>query len=447
MELDGLVLLTGANMAGKSTVLRTACAAALLANCGLRVPAAAAAVPRYDAFMLRSVTGDAPSQGLSSFAVEMAEAQTILGEASARSLVMLDELGTGTEAAAGTAVAAAVLERLAATGCHGVFATHHHDLFRLGLPCLAGGPAAPVQEMAMEIADDAGGRGGDLGSRRPTWRLRPGRCTESLAFTVALDHGVPEPVVARAVSLYRELVDLDAGAEVVADAGEEAEPRRREGEGGAAAETLTPPMTLTLADGGRLLKQAAAGGLRGRAGRGAAGEEELRWVFVGAGAFPPAMAAGRSCVYLLQVRAAVWRRLKPEAGRRTDTASAGSRRRGGSSTAARRTTCPGACVGTARRPGRSRCERPRRRRHSLRGLTRCGRRGGTRCSCGCRRGRGRARRGRSSAGRSRASAPPGSRCGRRTTAPTATSPTDRSHRRTAQPNDRTWRLSIRCNEN
>ena len=118
MELDGLVLLTGANMAGKSTVLRTACAAALLANCGLRVPATTAAVPRYDAFMLRSVTGDAPSQGLSSFAVEMAEAQTILGEASARSLVMLDELGTGTEAAAGTAVAAAVLERLAATaGC------------------------------------------------------------------------------------------------------------------------------------------------------------------------------------------------------------------------------------------------------------------------------------------------------------------------------------------
>ena len=322
MELDGLVLLTGANMAGKSTVLRTACAAALLANCGLRVPANAAAVPRYDAFMLRSVTGDAPSQGLSSFAVEMAEAQTILGEASARSLVMLDELGTGTEAAAGTAVAAAVLERLAATGCHGVFATHHHDLFRLGLPCLAGGPSAPVQEMAMEIADDAGGRGGDLGSRRPTWRLRPGRCTESLAFTVALDHGVPQPVVARAFSLYRELVDLDAGAEAeaepesppraspaqaeaVTEAAEEAGPRRREG-GGDAAETLLRPTsvaaapTLTLADGGRLLKQAAAGELRGRAG--AAGEEELRWVFVGAGAFPPAMAAGRSCVYLLQVR-------------------------------------------------------------------------------------------------------------------------------------------------
>eukprot|EP00891_Asterochloris_glomerata_P007043 jgi/Astpho2/7043/gw1.00107.195.1_t len=82
-------------MAGKSTVLRSTCAVALLAACGLHAPAQAATVPFTDAFMLRNFSADSPLEGRSSFAVEMHEMRYVLEDVTQDSLVLVDELGKG----------------------------------------------------------------------------------------------------------------------------------------------------------------------------------------------------------------------------------------------------------------------------------------------------------------------------------------------------------------
>ena len=120
VAVSGLVLLTGPNMAGKSTVLRTTAASALLAACGLFVPADAAAVPHFDSLVVRMSSTDSPAEGLSSYAVEMAEVRAMLDVVTPESLVFIDELGRGTEAAHGTAMGGAVVEALDAAGARGM---------------------------------------------------------------------------------------------------------------------------------------------------------------------------------------------------------------------------------------------------------------------------------------------------------------------------------------
>jgi len=314
-DMDGLVLLTGPNMAGKSTVIRSVCAAALLANCGLSVPAQRAQCPHYDAFMLRAVSGDSPSQGLSSFAVEMAEARTILRDAGPRSLVFLDELGKGTEAAAGTAVAGATVEALAAAGCHGIFATHMHELFDLGLDVGAG----RVREMAMgtttDGGDDPSGAGSAEWARRPTWKISPGRCTESLAFTVARDQGVPSAVVERSIELYRRLEQgrgRGVGGESAGEAAPPTPPHSKEGAEPAAGLPSEPEglgesnggVPSPSLEAGAAILRSVASGLLERAGELGDGLGSLGRV--DAGDIPPAASAGTSCVYLLQDRAGLF---------------------------------------------------------------------------------------------------------------------------------------------
>jgi DNA mismatch repair ATPase MutS len=126
-------LLTGPNMAGKSTILRSVCAVALLGACGLYAPAAAATLPYFDAFMLRNFSSDSPLEGRSSFAVEMTEMRYVLEDLTPNSLVLVDELGKGTEVRAGSSLAGALMEALDASRCRGVFATHLHSLLDLDL--------------------------------------------------------------------------------------------------------------------------------------------------------------------------------------------------------------------------------------------------------------------------------------------------------------------------
>ena len=219
IDLRSMALLTGPNMAGKSTVLRSVAACSLLASCGLRAPCAAASVPPLDAIVLRAFAADAPSAGRSSFAVEMDETRHVLAAASSSSssLILVDELGKGTEPAAGAAVAGAVLESLARErGCLGLFATHLHELLELPLEGFGGG-------------EESGGGGGAGGRRRrqqqqqqqrfcmttrldprsgakaPAWRLAEGDSTESLAIEVAAEARVDPRVVSRAAELYAAL--------------------------------------------------------------------------------------------------------------------------------------------------------------------------------------------------------------------------------------------------
>ena len=122
-------LLTGANAAGKSTVLRMSCIAVIMAQIGCYVPAQSARLTPVDRIMSRLGANDNIFAAQSTFFVELSETKKILSEATPRSLVILDELGRGTSSYDGVAVAQAVLHHVAThIGCLGFFATHYHSL-------------------------------------------------------------------------------------------------------------------------------------------------------------------------------------------------------------------------------------------------------------------------------------------------------------------------------
>ncbi|KAI2622332.1 DNA mismatch repair protein Msh6 [Hypoxylon sp. NC1633] len=122
-------LLTGANAAGKSTILRMSCIAVIMAQIGCYVPATSAKLTPCDRIMSRLGANDNIFAAQSTFFVELSETKKILSEATPRSLVILDELGRGTSSYDGVAVAQAVLHHVAThIGCIGFFATHYHSL-------------------------------------------------------------------------------------------------------------------------------------------------------------------------------------------------------------------------------------------------------------------------------------------------------------------------------
>lgn len=127
-----LWLLTGPNMAGKSTFLRQNALIAILAHIGSYVPAQHAHIGLIDRLFSRVGAADDLARGQSTFMVEMVETATILHQATARSLVILDEIGRGTATYDGLSIAWAVVEHLHAhIGCRALFATHYHELTQL----------------------------------------------------------------------------------------------------------------------------------------------------------------------------------------------------------------------------------------------------------------------------------------------------------------------------
>jgi DNA mismatch repair protein MutS len=139
-KLDGsgagapaFLVVTGPNMAGKSTYLRQTALIAVLAQMGSFVPASSAHVGAADRLFARIGAADDLARGRSTFMVEMTETAAILNQASAKSLVILDEIGRGTATFDGLSIAWAVLEHLHdVIGCRGLVATHYHELTRLG---------------------------------------------------------------------------------------------------------------------------------------------------------------------------------------------------------------------------------------------------------------------------------------------------------------------------
>ncbi len=192
-----LVLVTGPNMAGKSTYLRQTALIALLAQIGSFVPAEEAILPLFDRILTRIGASDDLAGGRSTFMVEMEEVALILKEATERSLVLLDEVGRGTSSLDGVAIATAVAEALHERWCYTLFATHYFELTALPLPRLKNLHVAAKEE-----------EGGLVFYHQ----VLPGPASKSYGVEVARMAGLPKEVVERAKSLLQVLTARREGA-------------------------------------------------------------------------------------------------------------------------------------------------------------------------------------------------------------------------------------------
>jgi len=192
---DQVVILTGPNMAGKSTFLRQAAVIVLLAQCGSFVPAESAVVGLADRIFTRVGAHDDITAGMSTFMVEMTETANILNHATRSSLVIFDEVGRGTSTYDGLSIAQAVVEYLHESprlGCRTLFATHYHELTALAerLP--------RVSNQRVEVLEDGE-------TVRFLHRVVPGGADRSYGIHVAALAGLPSGVIARARQVLGEL--------------------------------------------------------------------------------------------------------------------------------------------------------------------------------------------------------------------------------------------------
>ncbi|MEO5336828.1 MAG: DNA mismatch repair protein MutS [Magnetospirillum sp. WYHS-4] len=200
---DGrLWLLTGPNMAGKSTFLRQNALIALMAQMGAFVPAESARIGVVDRLFSRVGAADDLARGRSTFMVEMVETATILNQAGERALVILDEIGRGTATFDGLSIAWAVVEHLAqANRCRALFATHYHELTHLaarldGLAC----HTMRVKEWQGEVVF--------------LHEVAPGAADRSYGIHVARLAGLPKAAVDRAEEVLATLEQGDSSGAV-----------------------------------------------------------------------------------------------------------------------------------------------------------------------------------------------------------------------------------------
>jgi DNA mismatch repair protein MutS len=194
-----LWLITGPNMAGKSTFLRQNALIALLAQIGSFVPAARARIGIVDRLFSRVGAADDLARGRSTFMVEMVETAAILNQAGERSLVILDEIGRGTATFDGLSIAWAAIEHLHESNrCRTLFATHYHELTALSAK-LARMFNATVRVKEWQ---------GDVVFLH---EVLPGSADRSYGIQVAKLAGLPPPVIARAKSVLAKLEAQDRG--------------------------------------------------------------------------------------------------------------------------------------------------------------------------------------------------------------------------------------------
>jgi DNA mismatch repair protein MutS len=201
LSTDGkrLWLLTGPNMAGKSTFLRQNALIVILAQAGSFVPATTAHIGVVDRLFSRVGAADDLARGRSTFMVEMVETAAILNQASERAFVILDEIGRGTATFDGLSIAWAVVEHLHAVNrCRALFATHYHELTALAarLPSLANA-TVKVREWHGDVVF--------------LHEVVPGVADRSYGIQVAKLAGLPAAVTSRAVEVLRHLENSDQG--------------------------------------------------------------------------------------------------------------------------------------------------------------------------------------------------------------------------------------------
>jgi DNA mismatch repair protein MutS len=196
-EREQVLIVTGPNMAGKSTLIRQTALIVILAQMGAFVPAKAARVGICDRVFTRVGAGDNLARGESTFLVEMRETAHILRYATARSLVVLDEIGRGTSTYDGVSIAWSVAEHLHDhVGAKTLFATHYHELCALAERC------ARVRNVSVAARE----WNGDVVFLR---KLMPGGASRSFGIEVAKLAGMPASVVGRARAI---LQGLEGGA-------------------------------------------------------------------------------------------------------------------------------------------------------------------------------------------------------------------------------------------
>ena len=198
-----LLIITGPNMAGKSTYMRQVALITLMAHLGSFVPASRAEISVVDRIFTRIGASDDLSAGQSTFMVEMSEMANILNNASANSLLILDEVGRGTSTFDGLSIAWSILEHIAdanSCGAKTLFATHYHELTELE------GKIAGVKNFRVSVKEI----GEDILFLRKIVR---GSGDRSFGIQVARLAGLPEEVLSRAGEILRELERADIAKE------------------------------------------------------------------------------------------------------------------------------------------------------------------------------------------------------------------------------------------
>jgi DNA mismatch repair protein MutS len=194
-----LLVITGPNMGGKSTYMRSVALIVLLACAGSFVPAAAARIGPVDRILTRIGAADDLARGRSTFMVEMTEAAAILHSATEQSLVLMDEIGRGTSTFDGMALAAAIARELVERNrCLTLFATHYFELTQLA-------DQHPEIANVHVAAAESGGKVVFL------HEVRDGPANQSYGLAVAQLAGVPGVVVRRARSLLTQLEERALG--------------------------------------------------------------------------------------------------------------------------------------------------------------------------------------------------------------------------------------------
>ncbi len=197
LDTDGeqILIITGPNMAGKSTYLRQVALICIIAQMGCFVPAKSATIGVIDQIFTRIGASDDLARKLSTFMIEMTETAKILNFVTKKSLVIIDELGRGTSTSDGQSIALATLEKLHELKAKTLFSTHYHQLTEINLP--------RIKNYHLDIIEN------DDGSINFIRKLQPGSTDKSYGIHIAKLAGIPDDVIIRAFEILDQIEEKD----------------------------------------------------------------------------------------------------------------------------------------------------------------------------------------------------------------------------------------------